>query len=154
MTSPALILPSKMALSADCSSSNTRAGPVMTGFFKPVILATEPSGERLPLRIAKWPCSYIGLSIGRMTSWSARGVSGISAKFSATVLPVMVMQSPCNKPALSKIFMTCGTPPARCKSTAKYLPLGLRSQMTGTFLRMRSKSSIVQSTWAAWAMAR
>ena len=71
-----LILPSRMACSADCSSSNTRAGPVMTGFFRPVILATAPSGDRLPLRIARWPSAYIGLSIGRITSWSARGCVG------------------------------------------------------------------------------
>ena len=74
--------------------------------------------------------------------------------FSAMVLPVMVMQSPCNKPAASNSFMTAGIPPAACRSTARYLPLGLRSHSTGIFLRMRSKSSMVQSTSAAWAMAR
>ncbi len=50
--------------------------------------------------------------------------------------------------------MTCGMPPARCRSTARYLPLGLRSQITGVRWRTRSKSSIVHSTPAAWAMAR
>jgi hypothetical protein len=37
------------------SESNTRAGPVITGFFRPVILATQPSGARLPFRMARWP---------------------------------------------------------------------------------------------------
>ena len=30
------------------SESNTRAGPVIDGFLRPVILATQPSGARLP----------------------------------------------------------------------------------------------------------
>ncbi len=64
------------------------------------------------------------------------------------------MQSPCSRPAFSSIFITCGMPPALCRSTARYLPLGFMSQNTGTFLRMRSKSSMVHSTSAAWAMAR
>ena len=154
MTSPATILPAKMACNADCSSSNTRAGPVITGFFRPVILATQPSGERLPLRIAKWPWAYMGLSIGRITSWSARGASGMSLSTSATVWPVMVRQSPCSRPATSRVFMTCGIPPAWCRSTARYFPLGLRSHNTGVFTRTRSKSSMVHSTSAAWAIAK
>jgi hypothetical protein len=88
-----------------------------------------------------------------MTSWSARS-GGTSARFSATVLPVMVMQSPCSRPASSSTFITCGMPPARCRSMARYWPLGLRSHSTGTLRRTRSKSSMVQSTPAAWAMAR
>ena len=46
------------------SDSNTRAGPVIAGFFRPVIFATHPSGARLPRRIARWPCAYIGLRPG------------------------------------------------------------------------------------------
>ncbi|MCY1535803.1 hypothetical protein D9M68_712250 [compost metagenome] len=126
----------------------------MTGFFRPVILATAPSGDRLPFRMARWPSSYIGLSIGRITSWSARGTSGTSLSTSAMVWPLMVMQSPCSRPALSSTFITCGMPPAWCRSTARYLPEGFRSQITGTFLRMRSKSSMDHSTPAACAMAR
>ena len=57
-----------IAASADCSSSNTRAGPVIAGFFSPVILATAPSGERFPFRIARWPCAYSGRATGRITS--------------------------------------------------------------------------------------
>ena len=30
-------------------------------------IATQPSGARLPFRIARWPCGYIGLLQGRMT---------------------------------------------------------------------------------------
>ena len=70
------------------------------------------------------------------------------------VWPVMVMQSPCSRPALSNSFMTCGMPPARCRSTARYWPLGLRSHSTGVRRRMRSKSSMLQSTPAACAIAR
>jgi len=154
MTSPATILPSKIAFKPDCSSSNTRAGPVITGFFKPVILATQPSGDRLPFKIARWPWAYIGLSIGRITFWSARGASGTSASTSAMVWPEMVMQSPCSSPATSNVFITCGMPPARCRSTAKYSPDGLRLHSTGVLTRMRSKSSIVHSTPAVWAIAK
>ena len=92
--------------------------------------------------------------MGRITSWSARGSSGTSFSTSAIVWPVMVMQSPCSRPAFSSTFITCGMPPALCRSTARYLPLGFRSQSTGVFLRMRSKSSMVHSTPAACAIAR
>src|SRR5665647_2765983 len=78
----------------------------------------------------------------------------MSLRVSATVWPVMVMQSPCSRPALSRVFMTCGMPPARCRSTARYLPLGFRLHSTGVFWRTRSKSSIDHSTPAAWAIAR
>ena len=104
--------------------------------------------------MARWPCAYIGLSHCRITSWSLRGASGTSFSSSAMVLPVMVMQSPCSRPCLSSILSTCGTPPARWKSTATYLPEGLRSHSTGTLRRTRSKSSMVHSTSAAEAIAR
>src|SRR6266542_2360191 len=143
-----------IASSADCSSSNTRAGPVMASFLSPVIFATAPSGERFPFRMARCPCAYIGLAIGRMTSWSGRGSVGTPASVCATVFPVIVTESPCSRPAPSRIFITCGMPPARCRSTVRYLPEGLRSHSTGTLLRTRSKSSIVHSTPAACAMAR
>ena len=92
--------------------------------------------------------------MGRITSWSARGAFGTSASSSAIVRPVIVMQSPLSRPAVSRIFSTCGTPPARCRSTATYFPEGLRSHSTGTRWRMRSKSSMVHATSAAEAMAR
>ncbi len=46
-----------MAFITSGSELNTRAGPVMVGFLRPVILATHPSGERLPRRMARWPVS-------------------------------------------------------------------------------------------------
>ena len=46
------------------SESNTRAGPVIRGDFSPVIFATQPSGARLPFRIARWPCAYSGFDHG------------------------------------------------------------------------------------------
>ena len=136
------------------SESKTRARPVMVGFFSPVIFATQPSGARLPLRIARCPWAYIGLPNGRMTSWSARGESGTSFSSSAMVRPVMVLQLPCSRPFTSSTFSTCGTPPARWKSVATKRPEGLRSQSTGTLRRTRSKSSIVHFTPAAAAIAR
>ena len=75
------------------------------------------------------------------------------ASVSAMVWPVMVMQSPCKSPRSRSIFMMSGTPPTRCRSVATYLPLGLRSQRTGTLVRMRSKSSTVSVTPAASAIA-
>src|SRR3954465_10464768 len=54
------------------SELNTRAGPVIAGFLRPVIFATHPSSARLPLRIARWPSLYIGLDQGGIPSWSAR----------------------------------------------------------------------------------
>ena len=44
-------------------------------------------------------------------------------------------------------------PPMSTSSLMRYLPLGLRSARTGTFLPMRVKSSSVSFTFAEWAMA-
>ena len=33
-------------------------------------------GCQVALRMARWPCAYIGLAHRRITSWSARGASG------------------------------------------------------------------------------
>ena len=94
MTSPDLMLLAMIASSAAGSESNTRAGAVIAGFLSPVILATQPSVARLPRRIARWPCGYIGFDHCRITSWSARGAGGTSASTSAIVCPVTVMASP------------------------------------------------------------
>ncbi len=67
---------------------------------------------------------------------------------------MIVRHSPCTSPWASRIFSTCGTPPAAWKSVATYAPDGLRLHSTGTFRRMRSKSSIVHFTPAAAAIAR
>jgi hypothetical protein len=104
--------------------------------------------------MARWPCAYIGLLIGRITSWSARGWSGTSFSTSAMVWPVMVRQSPCSRPAFSSTFITCGMPPAGAGPPPGTCREGLRSHSTGVRWRMRSKSSIVHSTPAVWAMAR
>jgi hypothetical protein len=58
------------------------------------------------------------LAHGRITSWSARGSAGTSFSISRMVLPWIVMHSPFSTPFSSRIFSTCGTPPARWKSTA------------------------------------
>jgi hypothetical protein len=56
--------------------------------------------------------------MGRITSCPLGGASGTLARVSAMVCPLRVMQSPCSRPALSSIFITCGMPPARCRSVA------------------------------------
>ena len=55
MTSPGLMRFAMIAFMQAFSESNTRAGPVMEVLFNPTIFATQPSGARLPLRIARWP---------------------------------------------------------------------------------------------------
>ena len=77
----------------------------------------------------------------------------ISAKFSAMVLPVTVITSPCNKPASSNIFNTTGTPPMRSRSVMWNFPPGFMSAMCGTFAAMRLKSSRLRSTPASLAIA-
>ena len=95
----------------------------------------------------------IGLSAGKRTLPSASG-GLISAKFSAIVLPVTVRQSPCKKPASSKMRKTTGIPPTRSTSVITYFPNGLRSPSSGTLEPMRWKSSRVRSTSASWAIAK
>ncbi len=52
----------------------------MCRLFRPLILATHPSGARLPRRMARCPCGYSGAEYGRMTSWPAGGSAGIGAQ--------------------------------------------------------------------------
>ena len=75
------------------------------------------------------------------------------AKFSATVFPVTVKQSPCNRPSSNKYFITAGIPPYWCKSCIKNLPDGLKSASTGVSSDMRWKSSGLISTPTAWPIA-
>src|SRR3970040_194493 len=56
MTSPALIFSAMIAFMHSGSELNTRAGPVIEVFFSPVVLATQPSGASLALRIASGRC--------------------------------------------------------------------------------------------------
>ncbi len=62
------------------------AGQAAPRCHTPVILATEPSGARLPYRIWMWPVDLMGASMGRITSWPAF-MSGTRAKFWPMVLP-------------------------------------------------------------------
>mmetsp|Transcript_11442 Transcript_11442/g.29743 ORF Transcript_11442/g.29743 Transcript_11442/m.29743 type:complete len:200 (-) Transcript_11442:706-1305(-) len=97
----------------------------------PVILATEPSGARLPYKICRWPDALIGCEIGTITSCPSCS-PGTSARFSASVFPVTVMHEPSSSPSLRRYLSTAGVPPTRCTSSITYLPDGLRSAMNGT----------------------
>ena len=56
-----------------------------------------------------------GVAIARRMSPSGSGES-MASRFSATVLPVTVMQSPLMSPASYSARMTTGTPPTRSTS--------------------------------------
>ena len=78
-TSPASISPAVTAAIASSSPSKTRAGPSWWRRSWPASLTTQPSGARLPRRIARPPVGLIGSSSGRTTSWpwvsrASRGV--------------------------------------------------------------------------------
>ena len=134
------------------SRSKTRAVPSNTSRSKPAVFTTAPSGARVPRRMAIPPLWCSGLSSVRITSPST-GMMFMSARFSASVLPVTVRASPCSRPASSRAFITTGTPPTRSTSFITYLPNGLRSAMCGTLSLMRLKSSSESSTLASCAMA-
>ena len=62
ITGPARVFDSEddaMAAIASSSESKTRAGPVIDGFLRPVILATQPSGEMFPFKIARLSLIHI-----------------------------------------------------------------------------------------------
>ena len=54
-TSPALISLFNIDFKQSSSLSKIFAGPVNTGFFTPLIFATEPSLAKLPFKIARCP---------------------------------------------------------------------------------------------------
>ena len=58
----------------------------------PATFTMAPSGARFPRSPTTPPVGVIGFDTGRMTSWSSGKVT--SARFSATVRPVTVTQSP------------------------------------------------------------
>ena len=99
------------------------------------------------------PVGLIGFCKGRMMSCPSLR-PGTSAKFSANVFPVTVIQSPCSKSFSNMNFNTAGTPPTWCRSFIKYLPLGFRSAKKGVLSLILWKSSIVKSISAALAMAK
>ncbi len=91
----------------------------------PVILATAPSGQRLPRRMRMWPVALIGFSSGWIDLLALGLRPGRSARFSASVLPVTVRQSPSSKPSSSRYFITAGVPPTSCRSSMHVLAAGL-----------------------------
>ena len=64
-----LIAPAVTAAIASSSRSKTRAGPSWWTRSWPASFTTEPSGARLPRRIARPPVVLSGSSSGRTTSW-------------------------------------------------------------------------------------
>ena len=77
------------------------------------------------------PWTWMGWAMSWTTSPSGAGGSSAS-RFSATVRPVTVRQSPCSRPASSSSRITTGTPPIRSRSAMWYLPWGLVSARWGT----------------------
>ena len=99
-----------------------------------------------------WPVGFTGFSKVPITC--CPGVSGArSARFSAIVLPVTVMQSPCSIPFSNIYLRTPGVPPTSCRSDITYFPLGFRSAMNGVLADSRRKSSRLRSTPAERAIA-
>mmetsp|Transcript_102761 Transcript_102761/g.219764 ORF Transcript_102761/g.219764 Transcript_102761/m.219764 type:complete len:218 (+) Transcript_102761:469-1122(+) len=154
MKSPFEIFPSSKPLSMASSLSNTFAFPVNRTPSFPVILATAPSGQTLPRRILMLPVLWMHLSRGRIRSCVSKSMSGAWARFSASVWPVTVRQSPCNQPNFSKYFMIKGVPPILCTSSMRYFPLGFRSAIKAVFAPMRWKSSMSRLMPAVAAIAR
>ena len=116
ITSPLQIFFCSSASSICSSESKHRAGPEKTNPSLPVILATAPSGAKFPKRIWIWPVGLIGSLKDLTIVWP--GLSpGKSLRFSASVLPVTVMQSPLSKPSASKYFITAGVPPIEWRSS-------------------------------------
>ena len=93
----------------------------------PATLTMAPSGASEPFKPTTPPVTVIGLSAGYTTSWC--GFQATLAMFSAIVLPVTVMQSPCRNPLSSSVFIRIGMPPASNMSLATYFPPGFRSAM-------------------------
>ena len=138
---------------ARSSPSNTRAVPSKVSWSMPATLTTAPLGASEPVSTAIPPWAWMGSSIRWTTSPSGAGGSR-AARFSATVRPVTVRQSPCSSPASSSSRITTGTPPMRSMSAMWYLPWGLVSARCGTRAATLLKSSSSSSTRASWAMAK
>mmetsp|Transcript_16173 Transcript_16173/g.21412 ORF Transcript_16173/g.21412 Transcript_16173/m.21412 type:complete len:205 (-) Transcript_16173:1068-1682(-) len=153
ITSPFLTSLFSTPRSMSSSRSKTRATPLNLNPSLPVIFATDPPGAREPYKILIWPESLIALSKGITISWSSKVSEGTSARFSATVFPVHVMQLPSIKPSSIKYFITAGTPPIASISSITYWPLGLRSAMKGTLSLVFWKSSMERSTPTDLAIA-
>ena len=137
---------------AAASPSNTRAGPSNESKSMPATFTTDPFGASEPVSTARPPTACSGSVSGWTTAPSGRGGS-MASRFSATVLPVTVRQSPWSRPASRSSRITTGTPPMRSTSAMWYLPCGLVSAMCGTRAAIRLKSSSSRSTRASAAMA-
>ena len=111
----------------------------------------DPSGARLPRRIAWPPVSLIGVSIGWTTSWP--GVSTTSAAIFAIVRPSTVFWSPWSRSRLSSSRMTRATPPASYMSEAAYRPPGRMSAISGVRSTTAAKSSSVSGMPKSAAIA-
>ena len=150
-TSPALIFLPTTAVMASSSESKTRAGPRCSRRSCPLILATQPSGARLPFRITSPPVGFRGLSSPTMTSWPR-----VSAALSASeliVCPVTVIACGWRCLPPSSFFANRRIPPARCISAATNLPEGFRSHNSGVRSLTVWKSSISSCTPASRAIA-
>ena len=90
-------------------------------------LNTMPSGARLPKQICMSANALNGASGGAISCWPGGG-AGTSARFSASVRPLTVRQSPSSSPACSRCFSSTGVPPMRCRSTIVCLPRGAKLQ--------------------------
>ena len=152
-TSPASIS-RRWSAAMTCSSwSKTFTGPEKRApNWCPATLRTQPSGAKLPCRMTNPPFSDSGSSTRRTTSFSS-GLVSTSARFSAMVWPVTVMQSPWIRPASRSRLVTRGTPPTRSRSNMTYFPPGFMSAMRGVRIEIAWMSSRVSSMPASCAMA-
>ncbi len=111
---------------------STRAGPLKSSPSLPVILATAPSGARLPRRIRRWPVALIGFSSGWITSCPALRPGSVGEVFGERLARHRQAVAVDEALLSSRYFITAGVPPTRCRSAITYLPLGLRSARYGT----------------------
>jgi len=84
-----------------------------------VILATQPSGEKIAFQDRRFPGRRSAWKTAGSTSWSP-AARRMSASICAIVLPVIVMQSPCRGRSQAGSSAHCGMPPPLCRSVATY----------------------------------
>ena len=117
----------------------------------PESFTTQPSGARLPRRIAKPPFGLIASDTGRITSWPS--VSSALSAISPSVCPVTVMASSWSRPA----SLAAGSRAARRRRGRGRWPRSGRPASgrpsSGVPQAMRSKSSSASGTPASCATA-
>ncbi len=115
-TSPALTLPARMAAVARSSPSNTRAVPVNDKTFLAGDLGHRAFRSEIAIQNDQMTVFLDGrverLDHGLVRRDSQRH----SARFSATVRPVTVRQSPCSSPSPSNRFISGWMPPIAISS--------------------------------------